>query len=56
MLMPDKKNKKNFMAPFFGWGSTTLRLKPLRGSNLLFTTKFPEVSGTHFIDPLRMKG
>ena len=30
--------------------------KPLRGDSLLFTTKFPENPGTHFIDPGRMKG
>ena len=29
---------KNFMAPFYGWGSTALRLQPLRGGSLLFTT------------------
>ena len=33
-----KKNlKKNFMAPFYGWGSTASRLEPLRGGSLLFT-------------------
>ena len=31
--------KKNFMAPFYGWGSTASRLEPLRGGSLLFTTK-----------------
>ena len=41
-----------FMAPFYGWGSTASRLEPLRGGSLLFTTKFPEVPGTHFIDTL----
>ena len=41
-----KKKKKNFMAPFYGWGSTASRLEPLRGGSLLFTTKFPEVPGT----------
>ena len=36
-----KQNKKNnFMAPFYGWGSTASRLEPLRGGSLLFTTKF----------------
>ena len=35
------KKKKNFMAPFYGWGSTASRLEPLRGGSLLFTTKFP---------------
>ena len=51
--------KKNFMAPFYGWGSTASRLEPLRGGSLLFTTKFPEIPGTpgtHFIDLGRMKG
>ena len=44
------------MAPFYGWGSTDSRLQPLRGGNLLFTTKFPQIPGTHFIDLGRMKG
>ena len=48
--------KKNFIAPFYGWGSTAPRLQPFRGGSLLFTTKFPEISGTHFIDLGRMKG
>ena len=47
--------KTNFMAPFYGWGSTASRLEP-QGGSLLFTTKFPEVPGTHFIDLRRMKG
>ena len=38
------------MAPFYGWGSTASRLEPLQGGSLLFTTKFPEIPGTHFID------
>ena len=50
------KTLKNFMAPFYGRGSTASRLEPLRGGSLLFTTKFPEVPGTHFIDLERMKG
>ena len=50
----DKKN--NFMGPFYGWGSTTLRLEPLWGGSLLFTTKFPEIPGTNFINLRRMKG
>ena len=29
------------MVPFYGWGSTALRLVPLQGGGLLFTTKFP---------------
>ena len=44
------------MAPFCGWGSTALRLEPLRGGSLLFTTKLPEIPGTHFIKLRRMKG
>ena len=28
--------KKNFMTPFYGWGSTASRLVPLRGGSLLF--------------------
>ena len=36
------------MAPFYGWGSTASRLEPLQGGSLLFTTKFPEISETHF--------
>ena len=41
-LRPIKKNN-NFMVPFYGWGSTASRLELLRGSSLLFTTKFPEI-------------
>ena len=48
--------KKNFMVPFCGCGSTASRLEPLQGGSLLFTTKFPEILGTHFIDLRRMKG
>ena len=36
--------------PFYGWGSTASTLDPLREGSLLFTTKFPEIPGTHFID------
>ena len=34
--------------------ATASRLEPLRGGSLLFTTKSPETSGTHFIDLRRM--
>ena len=44
------------MAPFYGWGSTASRLGPLRGGSLPFTSKFPEIPGTHFIELGRMKG
>ena len=47
---------KNFTAPFYGWGSTASKLEPLGGGSLLFTTKFPEIPGTHFIDLRTMKG
>ena len=50
------KKKKNFMAPFYGCGSTVSRLEPLRGGSLLFTTKFTEIPGAHFTDLGRMKG
>ena len=43
------------MAPFQGWGSTASRLESLQGGNLLFTTKFPEIPGTHFIHLEKMK-
>ena len=39
--------KKNFIAPFYGWGSTASSLVPLRGGSLLFTTKFRDIPGTH---------
>ena len=42
---------KKIMAPFNGWGSTASRLQPLRGGNLLFTIKFPEIPGTNFYQP-----
>ena len=39
-----------FMTPFYRWGLTASRLEQLQGSSLLFTTKFPEILGTHFIN------
>ena len=36
------------MGPFYGWGSTASRLVPLWGGRLLFTTKLPDISGTHW--------
>ena len=33
------KKNFNFMAPFYGWGSTASRLQPLQGGSLLFTTQ-----------------
>ena len=48
--MLDLIKHKNFIAPFYGFGSTGSRLL------LLFTTKFPEIPGTYLIDLGRMKG
>ena len=42
--------KNNFMAPFYGWGSTASRLEPLRGGSLLFTTKFLDILSTHIYE------
>ena len=44
------------MALLYGWGSTASRLEPLQGGSLLFTTKFPEIPGTHFINLGRING
>ena len=49
-LFLGKKKKKNKLPPFYGWGSYASRLEPVRGDSLLFTTKFPEILGPHFID------
>ena len=50
------KNFYTLWPLFYGWGSTASRLVPLRGGSLLFTTKFPEIPGTHFINLGRKKG
>ena len=43
------------MDPFYGRGSSASRLEPPRGGSLLFTTKFPEISGTHFVASKHLK-
>ena len=43
------------MKPFYGWSSATSKLEPLQGGRLLFTTKSPNIPGTHFTDLGRMK-
>ena len=43
------------MVPFYGWGSTALRLESLQGGSLLFLTKYPEIPGTYFINLRRKK-
>ena len=50
------KMKKNFMAPFYGWSSTASRLGATSRRQFNFTTMFPEIPDTHFIDLRRMKG
>ena len=47
--------KKTLWPLFYGWGSTASRLKPSWGGSLLFTTKFPEIPGTHLINLGRME-
>ena len=42
--------KKTLSPLFYWWGSTASRLEPHQGGSLLFTTKFPDTPGTHFID------
>ena len=56
MYQGKEKLLENFMAPFYGCGSTGSRLEPLQGGSLLLTTKFPKISGTHFIDLRKMTG
>ena len=48
--------KKNFMAPFYGWGSTASRLQShFEEAVYFFTTKLPEIPGTNLIELGRMK-
>ena len=35
------------MASFYGWGSPASRLEPFWGGSLLYSTKFPDIPGTH---------
>ena len=50
-----RNSKTKLDDPFLWRGSIASRLEPVRGSSLLFTTKIPELSVTHFIDLGRMK-
>ena len=43
------------MAPFYEWGSTASKLEPFEEGSLLFTNKFLEIPGTHFVDLRRIK-
>ena len=57
-MHPLKKKtfKKKLYGPFLWIGFCCLKAtEPLRGGSLLFTTKFPEIPGTHFIDLETMK-
>ena len=48
---------KKHYRPFFWMRFNYLKdTEPLRGDSLLFTTKFPEITGTHLVDFGRMKG
>ena len=48
--------KKNFMAPFLWMGLNCLKARVTSRGSLLFTTTFPEISGTYFTNLGRMKG
>ena len=44
------------MGALYGWVQLPQATEPLQGGSLIFTTKFPEIPGTHLIDLGRMKG
>ena len=46
---------KKIYGPFFWMEFNCLKLEPLPGDNLLFTTKFPKIPGSQFINPRRVK-
>ena len=51
------KTKQKLYGPFSWMGFNCLKAtEPLRGGSLPFTTKLPEILGTHLIDLRRMKG
>ena len=49
--------KKKLYGLFFLWMrfNCLKASEPLRGGSLLFTARFPEIPGTHFVDLGRMK-
>ena len=50
-------NFLNFMAPFYGWGSTASRLMSHYEEVIhVLPHIFPEIPGTHLIDLRKMKG
>ena len=51
------KGKEILCLPFMdGVQGSASRLEPLQGGSLLFTTNFPEIPGTHFVDLGMMAG
>ena len=48
--------KKNFMAPFYGYDSTVLRLESHYKESLFLTTKHPGLPGIPLNDLGKMKG
>ena len=50
LFLQEHTLKKTLWPLFYGRGSTASRLEPLPGGSLLFTTKFPDIPGTHFTD------
>ena len=52
---PNKKNQKLYRPVFCIRFNYLKAAEPLRGGSLLFTTKFPEISGIHLINIGRMK-
>ena len=56
-LLPTTSKKTKLYGPFLRLGFNCLKTtEPLPGGSLLFTTKFPEIPGTHLIDLGRIKG
>ena len=50
-------NFVNFMAPFYGWGSTASRLRSHYEEVIhVLPHFFPEIPGTHLINLRKMKG
>ena len=50
------KTLKKLYGPFLWMGFNCLKARVTLRRSLLFTTKSPEIPGTHFIDLERMKG
>ena len=48
--------EKNFMAPYYGSGSTASRWHLLCIGSLFFVTEFPDISGNNFTNSRRMEG